>query len=353
MDIMSTLGNVLGDESLVDLKELRADYRKGHSAMGHPSRGYYVTSNRGMESLQAFATSEMVSRYFGDGNENNVREVKITNDGKNYDMKAWTDRRFADNLNTGLLAMDEDAGINRGFWDKLDERVYEAVIDNVYDGDMDKEAFLMALTDRQATGHATDYISAAMKLDVLRAKDGDKDDRALAGAYAYQSVLAKNARRVDFDYEGAESMEDKSLGPRYAEFTPEQWYQKAEMAYVDHLLDSYDDTITDTFDINDGKALMQDFYENDAEWDLTPRKQEWKELVNYLKRDIVFPPDIQADMDQGLGMRYQSDVHDVFDIDSSNQFEDDYYANPSSTFNLDEDDFIDNDDAYDQEGPDF
>ena len=337
--IMSFFGNKK-DRALVDLKQLRKDYREGHTAMGHPERGYYITNWRGMQSLQAFSTSESVLLWAGDRNDRNVREVQIQNGGSDYEMRAWTDRRYIDMLNTELYEMDEGVDVNRTYWDRLDSQVYESIINNIYNGELDKEALLDTAT---STHHDVDYmrqhVTLAFKHDVLRAKDGDTDLHARAAGHAYLTDLAANARSVDFDYGPYTPERDSSLGERYENLTEDQWLASAERSYLGYILDDFDGTTSTTVQLDDAKEVFTEFVENSRTQVFGQRAQEWYDMVDIMiDKDVVFMVGAEPEPEIGLGMRYQNDVHDALDLDVATDL--DLSFNQPVTFNLDSGGYI-------------
>lgn len=328
------------DRALVDLKQLRKDYREGHTAMGHPERGYYITNWRGMQSLQAFSTSESVLLWAGDRNDRNVREVQIQNGGSDYEMKAWTDRRYIDMLNSSLYNMDEGLDVNRTYWDRLDSQVYEKIIDTIYNGELDKEAFLdTATTIHPEVDHMRQHVTTAFKYDVLRAKDGDTDLHARAAGQAYLTELAANARSVDFDYGPYTPKRDSSLGERYEHLTEDQWLSNAERSYLEYIIDDYDNTTSTTLQLNDAKEVLQDFVENSRIQEFGHRAQEWYDMVDIMiDKDVVFMMGAEPEPELGLGMRYQNDVHDALDLDLATDL--DLSFNQPVTYNVDSGEYV-------------
>jgi len=335
------------DRPLVDIKQLRKDYREGHTAMGRPDRGYYVTNWRGMQSLQSFCTSESVLLWAGDRKDRNVREVQIQNGGSDYEMKAWTDRRYIDMLNRALYETDEGIDVNRSYWDSLDSQVYEAIINNVYNGELDKKAFLETATSTHPeVDFMRQHLTVAFKHDVLRAKDGDSDLHARAAGHAYLTELAGNARMVDFDYGPYTPERDKSLGERYEHMSEDEWLAGAERAYLEYIIDDSEQTTSTTVQLEDAKEVLQDFTLNSRIKPFGNRAEEWYEMVDIMvDKDVVFMVGAEPKIDIGLGMRYQEDVHDAVDLDVLSDL--DLSFNESVTFNIDSGEYIDDDSEYD------
>lgn len=322
------------DSPLVDIKQLRKDYREGYSAMGHPDRGYYVTNWRGMQSLQAFCSSESVLLWAGDRKDRNVREVQIQNGGNEYEMKAWTDRRYIDMLNRALYDTKEGIHVDRTYWDSLDTQVYEAILENVYVGELDREAFLeTATTTHPNVDHMREHISVAFKHDVLRAKDGDTDLYARAAAHAYQNDLAAKVRTVTFDRGPDAPDRDESLGYRFEYMSEEDWMVSAERAYLEYIIDDHDSTTSTTVNLDVAREVMTDFSQNSRIIDYGNRAQEWYDMIDIMvDKDVVFMLNAEPEREIGLGMNYQEDIYKALDLDVLDDLE--LSFNQSITLNV-------------------
>lgn len=332
-----------GGNGMIDLNQLREDYRDGYSAMGRPDRGYYVTTNRGMQSLQAFSSSAV--SYYGAGatRDLNVREIQIKNDGLDYDMKGWTERRYLNNLNDALRLVDNDSSIDGGYFGELNSEVYEAVIDSVYDGDVDKDAFIATSTDFEASGLYKN-VKDAFRLDVLRAKDGDTDRYAMAAAHAYQNALAPEAHSVNF--EGSEISNQRILGQERTLYNQDQWLRKGMESYLDYLLEDYDSTTANTVKLDDVKDLVENFSTDDHLYHFEARREEWGNVVDYMRKDIVFMLDPKTKSDPGRGMKHHDDVYDALGVDPLETFMGPN-ENSSSTFNIESGEESYHDDDFD------
>lgn len=302
------------DGLLVDLKNLRHDYREGHSGMGHPSRGYYITTWRGMESLQSYATNEAIAAWSGDNVEFNVREVKVTDDGTEYEMRAWTDKNFLNRMNNSLYDLDESLGVNKGYWDKDDGEIHEAIINNIFGGQMDRKAVVSAMSnpDRDVSHRNTMY---AMQYDIVRAQYGHEDVRAKAGAHAYQNVLARDAKLVNFDAAGIDDI-TSPIEHSFQQLTEDQWMQKASGEYIDYILDSFDGSTKDTVNVEDVKELANDLNYVPYGQKLADEygNEKWETIEGYLKKDIMFFIDAKDNVRFELGMGYLDEVHDAVGV---------------------------------------
>lgn len=302
------------DGLLVDLKSLRHDYREGHSGMGHPSRGYYVTTWRGMESLQSYASNEAIAAWSGDSVEFNVREVKVTEDGTEYEMRAWTDKNFLNRMNTSLSEMDRSLSVSKGYWDKDDGQIHEAIINNVFGGQMDRKAVVSSMSnpDRSMTYRNTLY---AMQYDIVRAQYGHEDIRAKAGAHAYQNVLARDAKLVNFDAAGIDDL-TSPIEQSFQQLTEQQWMQKATGEYVDYILESHKGSTKETVGVDAVKALTEDFGYVPYGHRLASEfgNEKWDNIEGYLKKDIMFFIDPKDNVRFELGMGYLDEVHDAIGV---------------------------------------
>ena len=299
---------------LVDLDTLKHDYQQGHSGMGHPSRGYYVTTWRGMESLQSYATSEAIAAWSGDINDFNVREVMVSEDGTQYEMRAWTDRNFLNRMNDSLSDMVDDVSVDIGYYDDNDGSIPEAVINEVFGGQMDRLAVTAGLSnpDRHVSyGNTT----LAMQYDILRAQHGHTDMRAKAGAHAYQNVLARDAKLVNFDVKNIDDI-TAHIGERFQQLTEQQWEQQACKAYINYILDSYDDSTPDVVNVADVKKLALELDRVSYGQKLADEygREKWDTLKGYLKKDIMFFIDSKNEVRFDAGMGYLNEVHNAVDL---------------------------------------
>lgn len=328
---------------LVDLDTLKQDYQQGHSGMGHPSRGYYVTTWRGMESLQSYATSEAIAAWSGDIDDFNVREVKVSEDGTEYEMRAWTDRNFLNRMNDSLADMVDDVSVNKGYWDENDGSIQEAVINEVFGGQMDRFAVTTVLSnpDRHTTyGHTL----IAMEYDILRAQDGHTDMRAKAGAHAYQNVLARDVKLVNFDVRNVDDITAYD-GERFEQLTAQQWEQKACKAYINYILDSYDDSTPDTVNVADVKKLV-----HDLSWVSYGQKladeygwEKWNALEGYLKKDIMFfiASKNEVDLTPEEDLDYDDPTSYTYDLET-----DSFSPTKTKVDEYDDDEYDDDDDDW-------
>lgn len=318
---------------LVDLDTLKNDYHQGHSGMGHPSRGYYITTWRGMESLQSYATSEAIAAWSGDVDEFNVREVMVSEDGTQYEMRAWTERNFLNRMNDSLFDMVDDVSVDRGYWDENDGSIQEAVINEVFGGQMDRLAVTAGLSnpDRHISFGNTQL---AMQYDILRAQHGHTDMRAKAGAHAYQNVLARDAKLVNFD---VRNMDDITAhdGETFQQITERQWMQQAGKAYINYILDSYDDSTPDVVNVADVKNLVHDLSWGSYGQKLADEygREKWDALEGYLKKDIMFFIDSKNEVRFDAGMGYLNEVHNAVDLTP----EEDLNYDESYTYDLETD----------------
>lgn len=301
---------------IMDLKQLREDYNQGFSAMGQQDRGYYITNWRGMQSLQAYCTSELVHHWGGGAHDDKLREVQAKDGGKQYGMKSWTYDRFEHHLVEGLNEI--DVPIKKSAFSYNSDAIYEAVIDNVYNGELDRTAFIEAATSRSSPMMRYD-VEMAMKLDILRAKDGDTDRFAKAGAFAYEKGLASSARLVDFDESG--NSKDELMGNRYLEKNNDEWLRQAEKLYLENLLEKPDGVDTVSMDL--AKETIGTI-QTATPKDMRRREGDWNKLVDYMQKEVVFFLDEQHEISPGLGMKYQRDIHNAVGLSEKNDWKNSY-----------------------------
>ncbi|MER2094825.1 MAG: hypothetical protein ABS893_05250, partial [Aerococcus urinaeequi] len=194
----------------LDLNQLKSDYRQGYTAMGQPDQAYYLTSWRGMESLQAYCTSEMVHAFDGGQHMYDIREVQVKDGGDRYSMKTWKYGQYTSKLQQGL----HDIGTK--FYPSamdFDDKLYAEVLNKTYDGQLDRTALVEAMTNMETSGIRYD-VEWSMKDDIIRARDGATDERAHAGAIAYTRVLAGTARMSALVY-GEDPSDDSLMNRRF------------------------------------------------------------------------------------------------------------------------------------------
>lgn len=330
------------DRPLIDLKQLREDYHDGYSAMGHPNRGYYVSTYRGLESLQAFCTSEATLLYGQTASNNDdVREIAIKNDGSDYDMRAWTFDNFNRNLNRTLRVMGEGHDIDYGLRDKVNINIYEKIIDEIYDGEFDRQAYVSMATSRR-DGLLGMELGAAMQLDILRAKDGATDVRAQAGAHAYRSVLSQ-----DFNKLGSIDT------LRNGEIPEDFWMINAEKAYLNYIIDDMDGSTPDTLPLKEGKTFIKEIFEEDSLDRASKKTAEWDAVLDYLSQDVVLMIDPHQSKDVGLGMKYQQEVHEAVDFDATDEFENLHDYESHNTVRVDPDKPINRENTFDDYDDDW
>lgn len=325
---------------IMDLNQLRKDYQQGYSPMGQSERGYYITNWRGMQSLQAYCTSELVQHWGGGSQESKLREVQVKEGGKQYAMKSWTYDRFEQHLVDGLN--DIGVPIKKHMFGDHNVDIYEAVINNVYNGELDRTAFIDAATSRTSPMMSYD-VELAMKLDILRAKDGDTDKFAKAGAFAYEKGLASQARLVDF----GSLTSDEMMGPRFFEKTQEEWLSDAEKLYLDSLLEKTDGV--DTVSLDSARDVIGTL-QTATPKRMKERAGEWNKIVDYMKQNVVFFLDDKPEIQSGRGMTYQKDVHQVMDLPEGKDWSNSLERNDSTRIDVEESPSID---LSDDDGLDF
>lgn len=270
------------NNTLLDLIHLNNSYTQGHSAMGTAEHSYYVVSWRGMESLQAYCTSELVHAWAGMAPEHKLREVRVENDGKQYDMKSWTDNAFQSHLVDALQKM--GVTIKKRLLSDNSDEIYESVITNVYNGELDCYAFLEA-TISHSSPYARYNVQDAMRLDILRAKDGRDDVYARAGAYAYEKGLVPTSRLVNFSDPSLDEPEsDDLMGQRYSEMNADDWLRKSSRLYMEQLMRDRDG---DTYKLSSAKDVMTHINTINPNF-IRRREDDWAKLVAYMQKNVVF-----------------------------------------------------------------
>lgn len=303
----------------LDLKQLKSDYRQGYSAMGQPDQAYYVTSWRGMESLQAYCTSEMVHAFDGGHLMYDIREVQVKDGGDRYAMKTWKYGQYTSKLQQGL----QDVG-TKFFLSPMDheDKLYAEVLNKTYDGQLDRTALVEAMTNMETSGIRYD-VEWSMKDDIIRARDGATDERARAGAVAYTRVLAGTARMSALVY-GEDPSDDPLMNRRFQTNTNDEWLRQAGATYINELLPQDDGSGTVHMDDAERVLTMVRDLENETDV-INYRNEEWDKIIAYMQRGVVFMMDVQkTDRNLGKGMRFERKVHEAFSISEQDDYNNTY-----------------------------
>lgn len=295
------------ENPILDLAQLREDYQQGYSALGHPSRGYYITSWRGMESLQTYCTKELVQIWGDETQEERLREVQVKNNGKQYAMKSWTYEGFEDHLVDALR--NEGVPIKSTFRGTVDrEDLYTAIINTAFNGELDRTAFIKG--SMSALSHSMrSSITNTMQVDILRAKDGHSDDRAKAAAFAYEKGLSPTVRLVDFD--GDAVGQDDLMGYRHLELDVDDWLAIGGEMYLEQLTDS---STTDTVTLESAKARVREI-RSVTDRQLHQRAGDWNRLVDYMQKNVMFFLDEKPSTELGAGLRNLDAIHNAVGLD--------------------------------------
>lgn len=246
------------NELFVDLRELFEDYKNGYSAFGNPDRAYYINSWRGIESLQTYSTSEAVREWssmphsFLDDIE--VIESKAKEENKNdYYTRKMTKNDIIQMMENSLGKIDPSLRTGRGYWDSHEGNTHEALIKNIFGGQMDRKAAINAILNEECGLYTK--VLWAMQYNILRAIDGKLDLESKAAASAY-SVLSNNSNKFKIEAEHY-----YKSGPFYSqvpkEFGESEWWKKGCREYIDFLLDSSPNSERDIVDIDEIKKLVE------------------------------------------------------------------------------------------------
>lgn len=313
----------------LDLDQLKSDYRQGYSAMGQPDQAYYLTSWRGMESLQAYCTSEMVHAYDGGQHIYDIREVQVKDGGDRYSMKTWKYDQYTSKLQQGLHDIGSKFYLSPM---EFDDKLYAEVLNKTYDGQLDRTALVEAMTNMETSGIRYD-VEWSMKDDIIRARDGATDERAQAGAVAYTRVLAGIARMSALVY-GEDPNDDSLMNRRFQTNSNDEWLRQAGATYVNELLPQDDGSGTVHMDDAQRVLTMVRDLENETDA-INYRNEEWDKIVAYMQRGVVFMMDVQkTDRNLGKGMRYESEVHEAFSISEQDDYNKTYDVAEEETSEL-------------------
>lgn len=262
----------------LNLAKLKDDYIQGFSAFGEDGSQYYLTNWQGMQSLQAYCTSEWVHQQAGGAPEESLHEVQVTDGNIKRAMKKWDYNKFESYLLRLLRA--EGVSIKRNIFTGSSHDIYEAVINTVFNGKLDRTAFLEAMTSAHSPMMRYD-VENALKLDILRTLDGRTDRFARAGAFAYTHALAPKARLVDFSGDLSDDLTDYRRG----DLLEDEWLRQADRLYVETLMSHNDEA--NTYPIESAREIVKHISDYTPNF-MARRQDEWDDLRVNLQNNFVF-----------------------------------------------------------------
>lgn len=307
------------DKDFLDVEALHWDYINGTGPMGAYSRAYYVVSWRGMETLQKYASHELAlsqGRYAADNAVEHVREVKanLKENTISYNMRNYSRGDYMKSLRGNLV----ESGVLPEYLDG-EADLFERTLMHVYEGNVDRHAYIETMAN-PALGKTSKHVDYAMKRDIIKSKKGGTDINASAGAHAYYNVIAPNYRMLGLN----QSIDDDGLSGPVANdgsiitapmLTEDDLMLKARTEYLHHLADSIsasDDTATMT--VTDAYRVMTDTVFGWAEEEYLEVEDDWNELVEYLKEDIVIMFESSPHITVYGDLDYISEIHEAVDL---------------------------------------
>ncbi len=296
-------------EDKYDYTQLHRDYSDGLSAMGDPTRGYYITSDRGMESLQSYATGQLIMDRLGVNDTTGmVREVRMdmTNDAANYKMATYTHDEYAEVLNEGLKAFDyENDYIDRTYG------AYVGVLNTVYNGEADRDT-LLNMAFEFNNKEISEKIELAMMNDIIRAREGLSDTYADAGAFAFYNHIAPNYNHLKEVLDPSKSgvgvdIESKVYGSSMMDY--------AKRAYLEYIVDEKSSDLEDSISIDTTKDILREVGHPMIESHFEHREKDWVELISYLDEGVVIMFESPEEDTPLSKLKYLTDVYEATSID--------------------------------------
>lgn len=204
----------------LNLSHLREDVAAGYPDMGRPDRGYYIATDQGIYSLRGFCSVMVASDSLLVTYTNRLREVQVI-DGANYAMREFsTTNEYMSHLSNKMKQEKIDL-----VSDPTDTELSRAIIDYVYDGELDKNALLDPCGSQK--------VQDAMKKNIVDAMNGMKVAESRkplrhAGVYAYENKLAPTSRNVY-------RMDELDKATRFDKFEGE-WLKEGAKIFAEQAL---------------------------------------------------------------------------------------------------------------------